>query len=81
MAKPDEMAVPERQLTQPPKTPQAVSVSAVLKNNVTCEKHGNPMASARLDFRAKPGTSGVAVFGEVKLQFIGCACAYWRPLK
>lgn len=76
----DELTVPERHLQQPVK-PKAISLSQFLKTSARCDLHNNPMKAGRVECRAVPGKTGVAVIGEVHLSFMGCSCNYWRPLK
>ena len=77
----DRLRVNESELVQPPSPPK-VSISAVMRNSLKCEQHGNPMAMGHMNYTVAHGTgNGVAVRGDVQLSFIGCNCRYRRGLK
>lgn len=76
----DELSVSEREL-KPPEAPPALTVSAIMRGEIYCDKHHNRYSSARMEFTATPGSNGTRARGEVHLRFSGCTCRYWRPLK
>ena len=77
----DRLRVNDSELVQPP-TPPKVSISAVMRNSITCDAHHNRMAMGHMNYTVAPGTgNGVAVRGDVQLSFIGCNCRYRRGLK